>query len=138
MQIPAVFWSLYRKNDILHISATQLFCTLFTQYPADSITNVALSTAVRYTMPVIPLWNSNTILLAKDLNPCTSILFKYIRHLLFLFVVRGFQSADRTVCCHLFCSFLGSSASLSHALLTDPYFHGKGLVMIRSLSPSGW
>jgi len=35
------------KNDILHISATQLFCTLFTQYPADSITNVALSTAVR-------------------------------------------------------------------------------------------
>ena len=30
------------------------------------------------TIPVIPLLNSKTILLAKDLKPCTSILFKYI------------------------------------------------------------
>src|SRR5699024_5774264 len=33
------------------------------------------------TMAVIPLWNSNVILFAKDLNPCTSILFRYISHL---------------------------------------------------------
>ena len=30
------------------------------------------------TIAVIPSWNLNTILFANDLNPCTSILFKYI------------------------------------------------------------
>ena len=35
------------ENNILHVSSTQLFCTLFSQYPADSIADIALSTSVR-------------------------------------------------------------------------------------------
>ena len=35
------------KNNILHLTASKLFRTLFTQNPAYSITNIALTTSVR-------------------------------------------------------------------------------------------
>ena len=40
------------------------------------------------TIPVMPLWNSKTILLAKDLKPCTSKLFKYIKNSYSLFLYK--------------------------------------------------
>ena len=36
-----------RKDHILHTGATKLLDPLFTKYPADRISNIALTTAVR-------------------------------------------------------------------------------------------
>ena len=44
------------KNNILHISAAELFCTLFSQNPPDSISYIAFSTSI---------WTY---------NPCNSIM----------------------------------------------------------------
>ena len=63
-------------------------------------------TSVSYThlMPVIPLWKSNLILLAKDLKPCTSILFKYIFRSSFSACP---QMQDRLISRHLLRRFFG-------------------------------
>ena len=82
------------------------------------------------TMPVIPLWNSNLILLANDLNPCTSMLFKYIPHLLYILFMQ-FQNAD--ICSLLLCCFLRPAFSDSVFFFSDMYRNTENLIMIRSL-----
>mgnify|MGYP007079157465 CR=1 FL=1 len=68
------------KNDILHGTASKLLCSLLSQHPADCICHIALSTSVWAHDSRNSIVNSNLIRLAKDLNPCTSMHFKYIKH----------------------------------------------------------
>ena len=58
------------------LARSLLLCSPSTQRTASA--TLLLPLPFGPTMPVIPLWNSNRILLANDLKPCISILFKYI------------------------------------------------------------
>ena len=69
---------------VFHVAARTLTTHALSIFGSPSTQRTASATLLfplpfGPTIQVIPLWNSNSVLFANDLKPCTSILFKYIK-----------------------------------------------------------
>ena len=81
------------KNDILHFSATESFCTLLAQHPSYSIGNITLTAAVRSNNGSYPLMNLDNRFIGKGFKALQLYSFKvHFNHLLFFCIQRYYKT----------------------------------------------